>query len=221
MICGIFSACGLIAAMIILSKNRPKILTKVSHNDKFLPFFDLLVRIYNLLAHSYLQFHTIMLKSNYKGGMLLKLTTVITDGDEEIVIKCNDRSDKIVMLEDLIKNALGTNETILLTSGQMQYYIAVKDILFCESLEGKVACHTADGMFYSDMKLYELEAVLPSSFGRASKSSIINGKQIYSIRKNIAGSSEVTFRQSTKKAYLSRSYFKSFTEKINETRLKK
>ena len=153
--------------------------------------------------------------------MVLKLTTVITEGDEEIVIKCNDRSEKIVFIEELIKNALGSNDTLLLTSGQAQYYIGAKDILFCESLDGKVACHTGDGLFYSDKKLYELEEALPDYFGRASKSSIINTKQIYSIRKNIAGASEVSFRQTGKKAYLSRSYFKSFTDKINETRFKK
>ena len=151
----------------------------------------------------------------------MKLTTVITDGDEEVVIKCNERTDRIEMLEDLIRGAIGHNDTLLLTSNQTQYYIPVKDLLFCESLDGKVACHTADGLFYSDKKLYELETVLPSTFGRASKSSIINTKQIYSIRKNIAGASEVSFKQCSKKAYLSRSFYKSFTEKINETRLKK
>lgn len=150
----------------------------------------------------------------------MRITTVISDCDEEIIIKCRDRNDRIIFIEDLLKNAVGQNDTLLLTSGQTQYYIAVKDIIFCESLDGKVACHTANNIFYSDYKLYELEQLLPSCFGRASKSSIINSKEIYSVKKNLTGASEVTFRDSNKKAYLSRSYYKLFMEKMNEMRLK-
>ena len=94
-----------------------------------------------------------------------------------------------------------------------------KDIIFCESYDGKVACHTNDGIFYSSYKLYELERILPFYFARASKSSLINAKQVYSIRKNISGASEIAFKGSLKKAYLSRNYYKIFMEKINETRL--
>lgn len=150
----------------------------------------------------------------------MKIRTVISDSeDEEIVISCKERNDKIVYLEDLIKNAVGHNDTLLLTGGEMQYFIPVKDIFFCESLDSKVACHTKDNVFYSSYKLYELEKILSPTFCRISKSAIVNCKEVYAVRKNLAGASEVSFRQTTKKTYLSRSYYKMFMERMNETRL--
>lgn len=140
-------------------------------------------------------------------------------GDEEIIIKARERNEKIIYIENIIKNATGQSDTLLLSIGLTQYFIPIRDILFIESLEGKTSAHTRDKIFYSSYKLYELEKILPNYFCRASKSSIVNIKPIYSIKKNITGASEVSFKECAKKAYLSRSYYKLFMEKINETRL--
>lgn len=156
-----------------------------------------------------------------KGGMLVKVLTVISQNeDEEIIINCKERNDKIIFLEDLINNAIGKSDTILLTSADTQFYIPIKNILFCESFDGKTLCHTESQILFSSYKLYELEMILPTVFCRASKSCIINCKRIYSIKKNISGASEVRFDASNKKAYLSRSYYKPFMERLNEMRLK-
>ncbi len=150
----------------------------------------------------------------------MKLSTVISESeDEEIVIKCRKRNEKIVFIEDLIKNAVGHNDSLLLTSGDMQYFIPIKEIVFCESLDSKTVCHTKDKVMYSSYKLYELEKILSPNFCRASKSTLINCREVYSVKKNLAGASEVNFRSTQKKAYLSRSYYKMFMEKMNETRL--
>jgi DNA-binding LytR/AlgR family response regulator len=49
----------------------------------------------------------------------------------------------------------------------------------------------------------------------------MNTGMIRSVRKNITGASEVEFTDSVKKAYVSRSYFKVLTDKLEEKRLKK
>ncbi len=67
----------------------------------------------------------------------------------------------------------------------------------------------------------ELEKMLPGSFLRVSKSCIMNTEKIRSVRKNITGASEVEFMDSVKKAFVSRSYFKVLTDKLEEKRLKK
>lgn len=149
----------------------------------------------------------------------MKLRTVITDGDEEIVISCRERNDRIVFFEDLIKNAVGQGDSLLLTSGDIQYFIPIKEIVFCESFDGHTVCHTKDKVLSSSYKLFELEKILSPSFCRASKSTLINCREVYSVRKNLAGASEVAFRSTPKKAYLSRSYYKMFMERMNETRL--
>jgi DNA-binding LytR/AlgR family response regulator len=63
--------------------------------------------------------------------------------------------------------------------------------------------------------------MLPGSFLRVSKSCIMNTEKIRSVRKNITGASEVEFMDSVKKAFVSRSYFKVLTDKLEEKRLKK
>ena len=137
----------------------------------------------------------------------MKLRTVICDiGEDEIVISCRERDDKIVFLEDLIKNAIGHNDSLLLSSGETQYFIPIKEIIFCESFEGKTVCHTKD-------------KILSPVFCRASKSTIINCRKVYSVKKNLAGPSEIAFRSTPKRAFLSRSYYKMFMERMNETRL--
>ena len=149
----------------------------------------------------------------------MKVRTVISDADEEIVISCRERNEKIVFLEDLIKNSIAHNDSILLTSGDLQFFIPIADIIFCESYDGHTVCHTKDKVLNSSYKLYELEKILSPTFSRASKSTIINCREVYSVKKNLAGPSEIAFRATQKKAYLSRSYYKMFMERMNETRL--
>ena len=94
-------------------------------------------------------------------------------------------------------------------------------ILFFETADSVVAVHTATQIYETHLRLYELEKMLPGSFLRVSKSCIMNTGMIRSVRKNITGASEVEFTDSVKKAYVSRSYFKVLTDKLEEKRLKK
>ena len=121
--------------------------------------------------------------------------------------------------KEKIKNAIGHNDSLLLSSGDVQYFIPIKEIIFCESLDGHTVCHTKDKVLSSPYKLFELEKILSPTFCRASKSMLINCREVYSVRKNLAGPSEIAFRSTPKKAYLSRSYYKMFMERMNETRL--
>ncbi|MBE6683398.1 MAG: LytTR family transcriptional regulator [Ruminococcaceae bacterium] len=137
--------------------------------------------------------------------------------DEEVVIKCKSITDEVLALQAKLASNQGSE--IELKLNDSIYFVRLSDILFFETDSGKTAAHTADRMYYSDLKLYELEETLPQSFLRISKSSIINIAPISSIRKDITGICEVFFRNTNKKVYVSRSYSKVFREKINETRL--
>ena len=105
----------------------------------------------------------------------MKLRTIISeDADEEITLVCRERDERILFLEDVIRNAIGRDSELLLNIGHTEYFIAKKDILFFESTEGKIMAHTADNIYTTSYKLYELEQLLPPFFARASKSCIIN-----------------------------------------------
>lgn len=138
--------------------------------------------------------------------------------DEEIIIRCKSITDEVIQLQSLLTNT--ENGEIELEFGGQIHFVRISKILFFESANGKSVAHTNDRMYYTDKKLYELEAVLPKSFLRISKSCIVNTKAVSSIRRDLTGIGEAFFASTPKKVYISRGYYKQFREKINETRLK-
>lgn len=150
----------------------------------------------------------------------MKLRTEISE-NEEIIIRCRERNDKIRSLESAIEEALRGDNEITLTSGGTDYFIPKINILFFESYEGKVYAHTRDKVYIAPYKLFELEAFMPPSFVRISKSVIANIAEISYLRREIVGNGELGFRNCDKKVYFSRAYFKLLQYKIDEMRYKK
>ncbi len=149
----------------------------------------------------------------------MKFRTEIRDeGDEEIVIVCKSRSERIKRLERIIENALGSDAEMILELGDAEYYVKKSDILFFETSNGRVTAHTRDKMYYSDSTLAFLENDLPESFMRVSKSCIVNLSEICAVSSGITGNGEVLFKDSTKKVYVSRGYYKALKENIYRLR---
>lgn len=138
------------------------------------------------------------------------------ESDEEIVIKCKALTEEVLQIERFI-NCNSASEMELQLGGK-DYFIPINEILFFESTDPKTAAHTKDRMFYTPLKLYELEERLPRNFMRVAKSCIINLNSISSLRKELTGICEVCFKGTNKKIFVSRSYYKAFREKINEIR---
>ncbi len=137
-----------------------------------------------------------------------------SDADEEIVIVCKKRDEKIKRLEWLIDDALGADAEMILTLGDTEHYVKKTSILFFETDSGRVAAHTADKMYYTGLTLGALEATLSAQFVRISKSCIVNVETVCAISKDITGRGEVLFKNTGKKAYVSRGYYKSLKERI-------
>ena len=141
--------------------------------------------------------------------------------EEEIVIRCREPNDETLALQKKISEALHSGLKLTVTRSDMEYYLELPEILFFETAGSSVAVHTVNQIYETHLRLYELEDLLPGNFLRVSKSTILNIEQIRSVRKNITGASEVEFRGTGKKAFVSRSYFKVLTDKLDEKRLKK
>ena len=86
---------------------------------------------------------------------------------------------------------------------------------------GNLEIHTASQIYETKHRLYELEELLPGSFVRVSKSSILNATKVRAIHRNITGASEVEFAGSSKTVFVSRNYLKVLTTKLEEKRLMK
>ena len=149
----------------------------------------------------------------------MKLRTEINkSAEEEIIIRCQKRTEQIDLLERVIENMILENAELALQLNEVDYFVPKKDILFFETAGGKVSAHTANGMYYTDYRLFELEQIMGVTFQRISKSCIVNCRAISAIRKNLTGASEVMFRDCNKKVYLSRSYYHILRDKLMEVR---
>ncbi|MBQ9162188.1 MAG: LytTR family transcriptional regulator DNA-binding domain-containing protein [Clostridia bacterium] len=150
----------------------------------------------------------------------MRIRTELADTDE-IVIRCRERNSKIRAVEEAIADVLrGDSEIVLLGDGR-EHFVPKSDVLYFESFDGKVYAHTADEVYTAPYKLFELESIMPPTFIRVSKSAIANIGKISSLRRELVGNGEMTFKDSDKKVYFSRAYYKLLQYRINEMRLEK
>lgn len=138
-----------------------------------------------------------------------------------ITIHCREITDEILELQRLLSQKQTGGQKISAYMDDTEYYVDVKTILFLEADGNYISVQTAKSIYRVRQKLYELEELLPRDFLRVSKSTIVNTELIASIKKNITGASEISFRNSTKKAYASRNYIKALIEIMDEKRLKR
>lgn len=178
---------------------------------------DHLTEKFDPLMKSYLQNPIFHIQYRQKGGERMRIRMEKADC-EEIVIRSREIGERAYALRDAVEEALRGEAELVLLLGGAEHFIAKNDVLFFESMEGKVYAHTADHMYLAPHKLFELEAIMPSTFVRVSKSVIVNITKISSLRREVVGNGELTFRGSEKKTYFSRAYYKLLHYKIEEMR---
>ncbi len=146
--------------------------------------------------------------------MRIELDPSVTE--EEVIIRCGSLNENISRLQRAVSEFGGNRVKLTFFKENVEYFLPVDSVLFFETSGGSVDAHTADDVFQTKFKLYELEELLPRSFIRVSKSTILNCSRIYSIDKNITSSSVVRFEGTYKQIYVSRSYFKALKQRLDE-----
>lgn len=151
----------------------------------------------------------------------MKIKIEIDDGlaEEEIVIRCKSLSEDVISIQKRITDAVNSRMQLEVSKGEKEYYITIDEILFFETDGSGVIVHTANQIYETKYRLYELEDLLPGNFIRVSKSTILNSAKVRAIHKNITGASEVEFNGTNKKGFVSRNYLKVLLEKLEEKRL--
>ena len=132
--------------------------------------------------------------------------------ENEIIIRCPALTEEIQMLQQVI--SVPEHPRMTFYKGDVQYFLNLEDILFLETEDKWINVHTAEDIFQTRQKLYELEELLPRYFLRISKSAILNTRKVYSIHKNIAASSVVEFVDSHKQVFVSRNYYKALIHQM-------
>ncbi len=141
----------------------------------------------------------------------MKVKIEILEGmpEEEVVIRCPGLSDSVIALQNYISKQGSAKRCLSLKNGETEF----------ETEGRELRAHTADRIFFCGYKLYELEELLPGSFMRVSKSTIVNLDFVYSITRNLTASSVMEFAGTKKKAMVSRAYFKAVTERLKARKL--
>jgi len=148
----------------------------------------------------------------------VKLRIEVTDGsmEDEIIIRCGRVDESIQKLQAYIQNMSAPKLTFY--KENQEYYLPLEEILFFETDGEQIYAHTTNDAFRVKHRLYELEELLPHYFVRVAKGTIVNAMQIYAINRNLTASSQVKFAGTHKQIYVSRHYYSSLKEKMNERR---
>ena len=144
----------------------------------------------------------------------MKIHVIVDDSLEEteVFIKTPKLDQEILAIERELRRS---QRTLPLYKDNTEYFLHVHEILFFETDAREVIAHTKDDMYYTDLRLYELEERLPSSFLRISKSAIVNVKKIFALPRCVS-SCLVQFQDTYKHVYASRSYYKTLKARMDE-----
>ena len=105
--------------------------------------------------------------------------------ETEITINCQKTDESIVNIISLLK--IFNKKITGIKEGEM-FILDVQKILYIDTVDKKTFFYTSKDIYETPLKLYELEEkLIESDFFRASKSTIINFKQIKSLRPEFGG----------------------------------
>lgn len=134
--------------------------------------------------------------------------------ETKITIECHKADDEILQLLNLIKKYEDRDKKLIGISNGETYCIDKKNVLYFESVDRKTFCYTADGIYETAMKLYEIEEQFAGDdYMRISKSAIVNLNNIKSIRPDFGGRILATM-ENGEKIYISRQYVPVFKKKL-------
>ena len=106
--------------------------------------------------------------------------------EEEVIIRCAGLNDIVQEVQKAVSEAASGTQTAVFSKGEQEYYFPLSKVLFFETDGNTINVHTADDIYETRYRLYELEEMLPGSFMRISKSAVVNTNRIYSISRGIS-----------------------------------
>lgn len=124
---------------------------------------------------------------------------------ELVLIRCRRLTEEVREIEAFVKSRQGS------LTGQRdakQYELAVSELYYIESVDGKTFLYTRDAVYETSYRIYELESLLkPKAFLRVSKSMLLNLMKIRSIQPAFNGRLTAVLN-SGEEVIISRSYVK-------------
>ena len=130
----------------------------------------------------------------------------IDRGDRELVlIRCRAVTEEVREIESFVRSRQGR---LTGTLDSRKYEIALPELYYIESVDGKTFLYTREQVYETPQRLYELEELLrPKHFVRISKSSLINLMKLRALRPALNGRMSAVL-SSGEELIISRSYVK-------------
>lgn len=135
--------------------------------------------------------------------------------EDQLIIKAKKLTPEIEAALAFLEEKLAQKITVY--QGSDEIILPLTSILFFETSDRHVWAHDREGSYLVKQTLRQLEASLPSDFYRASKSALVNCRQINAVKRSITGC-ELGFTASYKKVFVSRRYYQTLISHLHEMR---
>lgn len=140
--------------------------------------------------------------------------TIQTDASVQettLNITCREITPELERLIEALR--LSDKKLSVRVNGEIRL-IDLKSILYAETVERNSFIYTEDGVFESQLRLYELEAMLAEhNFIRVNKSTLVNLNMIESLKSDIDRRIRVTLKNGYQ-LIISRAYAEDFKAKL-------
>lgn len=139
------------------------------------------------------------------GIMDVEIEKIGAEERELVLIRCRAVTENVREIAAFVKSRQGS---LTGTQAAKQYELAVSDLYYIESVDGKTFLYTKDQVYETPYRIYELESLLRAkAFLRVSKSTLLNLMKIRSIRPALNGRLAAML-QSGEEVIISRNYVK-------------
>ena len=138
--------------------------------------------------------------------MEVRIERVGAENDELVVIRCRAVTEEVREIAAFVRSRQGRLSGV---RDDRQYEIAVSELCYIESVDGKTFLYTKGQVFETSERLYALEERLrPKQFLRVSKSMLLNLMKVRSIRPALNGRFTAVLHTG-EEVIISRSYVKA------------
>lgn len=135
--------------------------------------------------------------------------------EDQLIIKAKELTPEIEAALAFLEEKLAQKITVY--QGSDEIILPLASILFFETSDRHVWAHDRDSSYLVKQTLKQLEASLPADFDRASKSALVNCRQVSAVKRSITGC-ELAFTASYKKVFVSRRYYQTLISHLHEMR---
>ncbi len=137
--------------------------------------------------------------------MDVEIEKVGAEDRELVLIRCRAVTEEVKEIEAFVRSRQGRLSGV---QDARQYEIAISELYYIESVDGKTFLYTRDQVYETAYRIYELENLLKThAFLRISKSMLLNLMKIRAIRPALNGRFSAVL-QSGEEVIISRNYVK-------------